>query len=274
MNNNDPGGLSPQQMRTLGIMGGLFLLCFIVISLVSDLDIPGPIHTLIRFAPTGIILIATYYAARHVSSTSDNGAQERSTTPTPPSAGEHPARPPENSEHEAGEGSAQHPPLRKARPPGCARLAAASRARQRAPATRRPSRAPSRAPSGPVPSSSTCSPPMSHCPTTLKRSEHASLRRSSPTSARWTRPHPSPSPDHPLHRNARSASARSPPMPPSLRRVPSMRFRRSQRAWAVVWTPTHRSAPGHSPRACPPRRVRPPSPSIAHLSPNTRNRRS
>ena len=84
MSNNDPGGLSPQQMRTLGIMGGLFLLCFIVISLVSDLDIPGPIPTLIRFAPTGIILIATYYAARHVSSTSDNGAQERSATPTAP----------------------------------------------------------------------------------------------------------------------------------------------------------------------------------------------
>ena len=109
MSNNDPGGLSPQQMRTLGIMGGLFLLCFVVISLVSDLDIPGPIPTLIRFAPTGIILIATYYAARHVSSTSDNGAQERSATPTPPSAGERPERPPENSEHEAGEGSAQHP---------------------------------------------------------------------------------------------------------------------------------------------------------------------
>ena len=109
MSNNDPGGLSPQQMRTLGIMGGLFLLCFIVISLVSDLDLPGPIPTLIRFAPTGIILIATYYAARHVSSTSDNGAQERSATPTAPSAGEHPERPPENSEHEAGEGSAQHP---------------------------------------------------------------------------------------------------------------------------------------------------------------------
>lgn len=51
MSNNDPGGLSPQQMRTLGIMGGLFLLCFIVISLVSDLDLPGPIPTLIRFAP-------------------------------------------------------------------------------------------------------------------------------------------------------------------------------------------------------------------------------
>ena len=50
MSNNDPGGLSPQQMRTLGIMGGLFLLCFVVISLVSDLDIPGPIPTLIRFA--------------------------------------------------------------------------------------------------------------------------------------------------------------------------------------------------------------------------------
>ena len=118
MSNNDPGGLSPQQMRTLGIMGGLFLLCFIVISLVSDLDIPGPIPTLIRFAPTGIILIATYYAARHVSSTSDNGAQERSATPTAPSAGEHPERPPENSEHEAGEGSAQHPAdswLRQAR---------------------------------------------------------------------------------------------------------------------------------------------------------------
>ena len=109
MSNNDPGGLSPQQMRTLGIMGGLFLLCFVVISLVSDLDIPGPIPTLIRFAPTGIILVATYYAARHVSSTSDNGAQERSATPTAPSAGEHPERPPENSEHEAGEGSAQHP---------------------------------------------------------------------------------------------------------------------------------------------------------------------
>ena len=109
MSNNDPGGLSPQQMRTLGIMGGLFLLCFIVISLVSDLDLPGPIPTLIRFAPTGIILIATYYAARHVSSTSDNGAQERSATPTAPSAGEHPERPPENSGHEAGEGSAQHP---------------------------------------------------------------------------------------------------------------------------------------------------------------------
>ena len=26
MNNNDPGGLSPQQMRTLGIMGGACLI--------------------------------------------------------------------------------------------------------------------------------------------------------------------------------------------------------------------------------------------------------
>ena len=59
MNNNDPGGLSPQQMRTLGIMGGLFLLCFIVISLVSDLDIPGPIHTLIRHHPHRHVLRGT-----------------------------------------------------------------------------------------------------------------------------------------------------------------------------------------------------------------------
>lgn len=95
MNDNDPGGLSPQQVKTLGIMGGLFVLCFVVMSLVSDLDLPGPVPSLIKFAPTGIILIAAYYAARHVSSTSDDEGQTRSAEPAAPSAGKEPDWSPE-----------------------------------------------------------------------------------------------------------------------------------------------------------------------------------
>lgn len=95
MNDNDPGGLSPQQVKTLGIMGGLFVLCFVVMSLVSDLDLPGPVPSLIKFAPTGIILVAAYYAARHVSSTSDDEGQTRSAEPAAPSAGKEPDRSPE-----------------------------------------------------------------------------------------------------------------------------------------------------------------------------------
>lgn len=95
MNDNDPGGLSPQQVKTLGIMGGLFVLCLVVTSLVSDLDLPGPFPSLIKFAPTGIILVATYYAARHVSSTSDDGGQTRSAEPAAPSAGKEPDWSPE-----------------------------------------------------------------------------------------------------------------------------------------------------------------------------------
>lgn len=96
MNDNDPGGLSPQQVKTLGIMGGLFVLCFVVMSLVSDLDLPGPVPSLIKFAPTGIILVAAYYAARHVSSTSDDEGQTRSAEPAAPSAGKEPNWSPED----------------------------------------------------------------------------------------------------------------------------------------------------------------------------------
>lgn len=95
MNDNDPGGLSPQQVKTLGIMGGLFVLCFVVMSLVSDLDLPGPVPSLIKFAPTGIILVAAYYAARHVSSASDDEGQTRSAEPAAPSARKEPDRSPE-----------------------------------------------------------------------------------------------------------------------------------------------------------------------------------